>query len=51
MRCIGEMMGGETRDKVMANVVTWKELAAQALMNGGSSDFNIDEFVAAIGAN
>lgn len=51
MRCIGEMMEGETRDKVMANVVKWKELAAQALLKGGSSDLNIDEFVAAIGAN
>lgn len=45
-KCIREMMGGKKKEEFMMNVAKWKKLAKQAMDEGGSSDKNIDEFVA-----
>ncbi|KAJ6753863.1 GLUCOSYL/GLUCURONOSYL TRANSFERASES [Salix purpurea] len=46
-RCIKEvMMEGERRDAIRTNSEKWKKLARMAMDEGGSSDKNIEEFVA-----
>ena len=46
-RCIEEvMMEGERRDEIRTNSEKWKKLAIMAMDEGGSSDKNIEEFVA-----
>nr|AFJ52961.1 UDP-glycosyltransferase 1 [Linum usitatissimum] len=44
--CISELMEGERGKGIMGNVEKWKNLARAAVAPGGSSDRNIDEFVA-----
>ena len=44
--CIREVMEGESGKEMKRNSVKWKELAIEALDEGGSSDKNIEEFVA-----
>ncbi|PON75153.1 UDP-glucuronosyl/UDP-glucosyltransferase [Parasponia andersonii] len=44
--CIKELMEGEKGKKIKKNVIKWRDLARQAVSQGGSSDKNIDEFVA-----
>ena len=44
--CIREVMEGERGKEVKKNSLRWKELAIEAVDEGGSSDKNIEEFVA-----
>ncbi|XP_058205765.1 UDP-glycosyltransferase 74G1-like [Rhododendron vialii] len=44
--CIREVMEGESAEAIKRNAVKWKKLAREAVGAGGSSDKNIDEFVA-----
>lgn len=44
--CIREVMEGESGEAIKKNAVKWKKLAREAVGAGGSSDKNIDEFVA-----
>lgn len=44
--CVREMMEGERGREMRKNSARWRELAKQAVGEGGSSDRNIDEFVA-----
>ncbi|KAJ1691806.1 hypothetical protein LUZ63_015961 [Rhynchospora breviuscula] len=50
MKCIEEVMDGEKRCKIRNNAKKWKELAKEAVTDGGSSDRNINEFVAYVNA-
>ncbi|GMY32906.1 UDP-glycosyltransferase 74E2-like [Fagus crenata] len=43
--CIREVMEGERGKEMKRNPVRWKELAKEAIHEGGSSDKNIEEFV------
>ncbi|KAK1566989.1 hypothetical protein Q3G72_007005 [Acer saccharum] len=45
-KCIKEVMVGEKGKKMKENAKKWKQLAKEAIDEGGSSDKNIDEFVA-----
>ncbi|CAN6554728.1 unnamed protein product [Malus baccata var. baccata] len=45
-QCISEVMEGEIGEEIQKNAVKWKELARKAVDEGGSSDKNIDEFIA-----
>lgn len=45
-RCVGEIMKGEKGKEIRKNSHKWRELAIKAVDEGGSSDKNIDEFVA-----
>ena len=45
--CIKEVMG-ERGTEIKGNAMKWKKLAREALDEGGSSDKNIDDFVAKI---
>eukprot|EP00258_Populus_trichocarpa_P011598 XP_002320558.1 UDP-glycosyltransferase 74G1 [Populus trichocarpa] len=44
--CIKEILEGEKGKEIKRNASKWKELAKEAVEEGGSSDKNIDEFVA-----
>ncbi|KAM3750078.1 hypothetical protein ACB098_04G010600 [Castanea mollissima] len=44
--CIREVIEGERGKQMKMNSVRWKELAKEAVDKGGSSDKNIEEFVA-----
>ena len=44
--CIREVMEGERGNVMQRNAQRWKELAKEAVNEGGSSDNNIEEFVA-----
>ena len=44
--CIGEVMEGERGKEMKMNSVRCKELAKEAVDESGSSDKNIEEFVA-----
>ncbi|KAJ8639328.1 hypothetical protein MRB53_016022 [Persea americana] len=44
--CIKEVMEGERSEEIKRNAKKWKELSKEAMDEGGSSDKNIDEFVA-----
>lgn len=43
--CIREVMEGERSREIRRNCEKWKELAIEAISEGGTSDKNIDEFV------
>ncbi|GLT33413.1 hypothetical protein SLA2020_080070 [Shorea laevis] len=45
-RCIKEVREGEKRMDIRSNSKRWKKLSKEAVDEGGSSDRNIDEFVA-----
>ncbi|KAH7549795.1 hypothetical protein ACOSP7_025271 [Xanthoceras sorbifolium] len=45
-KCIKEIMEGEKGKEIKKNAKKWKELAKEAIDEGGSSDNNINEFVA-----
>ncbi|XP_068662286.1 mogroside IE synthase-like [Aristolochia californica] len=47
-RCIKEVMVGERRIKIKENVDRWRLMAKEAVDEGGVSDKNIKEFVAAV---
>nr|POF16833.1 udp-glycosyltransferase 74e2 [Quercus suber] len=44
--CIREVIGGERGKEMRGNSIRWKELAKEAMDEGGSSDKNIEDFVA-----
>ncbi|KAF5201296.1 Udp-glycosyltransferase 74g1 [Thalictrum thalictroides] len=44
--CIKEIMQGQRREEIKRNAIRWKELAKEAVDEGGSSDKNIDKFIA-----
>lgn len=44
--CIRQVMEGEKSVGIKKNAMKWKDLAKEAVGEGGSSDKNIDEFVA-----
>ncbi|XP_056684908.1 UDP-glycosyltransferase 74G1 [Spinacia oleracea] len=44
--CIKEVMEGEKSEEIKRSLSKWKKLAKEAVDEGGSSDKNIDEFVA-----
>ena len=46
--CIRELMEGEKSEEIKRNAKKWKELSKEAMDEGGSSDKNIDEFVASL---
>ena len=50
-RCIREIMEGEKSAEIKQNSEKWKKLAKDAVDEGGSSDKNIDEFVAKLTCN
>nr|UXM20065.1 UGT41 [Panax notoginseng] len=43
--CIKDVMDGAKGEELRANAIKWKELAVEAMSEGGSSDKNIDEFI------
>ncbi|ONI34908.1 hypothetical protein PRUPE_1G505200 [Prunus persica] len=47
-RCIAQVMEGERGNEFKRNSMRWRELATEAVDEGGSSDKNIEEFVAAL---
>ncbi|KAK1567945.1 hypothetical protein Q3G72_018425 [Acer saccharum] len=46
--CIREILEGERGKAIKNNAGKWKRLAKEAMVEGGSSDKNIDEFVASL---
>ncbi|KAK9159414.1 hypothetical protein Syun_005755 [Stephania yunnanensis] len=51
-RCIREVMEGDEKGEVIKrNARKWRELALDAIDTGGSSDKNIEEFVASLSSN
>ncbi|CAK7349213.1 unnamed protein product, partial [Dovyalis caffra] len=46
--CLTEILEGEKGKEIKSNACRWKELAKEAVNQGGSSDTNIDEFVATL---
>ncbi|XP_040992646.1 UDP-glucosyltransferase 74AE2-like [Juglans microcarpa x Juglans regia] len=44
--CIREIIEGETGEEIKKNAFKWRKLAKVAVDKGGSSDKNIEEFVA-----
>lgn len=49
--CIEEVMEGEKGEVIRENTKKWKNLARAAVDEGGSSDKNIDEFVATLSSS
>ncbi|KAH7864072.1 hypothetical protein Vadar_025386 [Vaccinium darrowii] len=47
-RCVREVMEGERGNEIRKNAMKWRELAKEAVGEGGSSDKNIDEFVTSL---
>ncbi|KAJ7950116.1 Glycosyltransferase [Quillaja saponaria] len=47
-RCIKVVTEGESGQEIKKKLVQWKELAKEAVDEGGSSDKHIDEFIAGI---
>ncbi|TXG66101.1 hypothetical protein EZV62_007376 [Acer yangbiense] len=47
-KAIKEIMEGDKGKVIKKNVMKWKELAKEAVDEGGSSDININEFVAKV---
>lgn len=48
VRCVREVMEGKKGEEIRENVSKWKKLAKEAIDEGGSSDKNIQEFVASL---
>ncbi|CAB4290750.1 unnamed protein product [Prunus armeniaca] len=44
--CISEVMEEEKGKAIQRNSIKWRDLARKAVCRGGSSDKNIDEFIA-----
>ncbi|KAI3468413.1 hypothetical protein Pfo_025076 [Paulownia fortunei] len=49
--CIREVVEGERGEEIKKNATKWKELAREAVDEGGSSDKNIEEFVSSLGSD
>ena len=43
--CVRKVMEEESGREMRKNAKKWKELAVEAVLQGGTSDVNIDEFV------
>ncbi|XP_072957914.1 indole-3-acetate beta-glucosyltransferase-like [Typha angustifolia] len=50
VRCVKEVMEGEKGEEIKRNAKKWKELAKEAVSEGGSSDENLNEFVEYVNA-
>ncbi|OVA08040.1 UDP-glucuronosyl/UDP-glucosyltransferase [Macleaya cordata] len=50
-RCIKEVMNGERAEEIKRNASKWRELAKDAVDEGGNSDNNIEEIVSKIVCN
>ncbi|XP_022869117.1 UDP-glycosyltransferase 74G1-like [Olea europaea var. sylvestris] len=48
MRCVELVMDGDEGKEIRSNAIKWKEMAREAVDEGGSSDRNIEEFVSAL---
>ncbi|KAF8388477.1 hypothetical protein HHK36_027149 [Tetracentron sinense] len=48
-RCLETVMGGERGKEMKRNAMKWKDLAMEAVKEGGSSDRNLREFVDEVG--
>ncbi|KAL6209977.1 hypothetical protein ACLB2K_020915 [Fragaria x ananassa] len=46
--CINEIMEGDKGKEIQKNAMKWKDLARKAVVEGGSSNRNIDEFIATL---
>lgn len=44
--CIRKIMEGERRKEIKSNAISLKQVVEEAIQEGGSSDRNIQEFVA-----
>ncbi|CAI9755578.1 unnamed protein product [Fraxinus pennsylvanica] len=51
VRCIKHIMEGEEGEEIRTNVIKWKEIAREAIDEGGSSDKNIEEFISSLMSN
>ncbi|KAL2236861.1 UNVERIFIED_CONTAM: UDP-glycosyltransferase 74E2 [Sesamum indicum] len=49
--CIRDVMEGERGEEIKKNAIKWKELAREAVDEGGSSDKNIQDFVSSLSSN
>ncbi|KAL0287778.1 UNVERIFIED_CONTAM: UDP-glycosyltransferase 74E2 [Sesamum angustifolium] len=49
--CIKDVMEGERGEEIKKNAGKWKELAREAVDEGGSSDKNIQDFVSGLCSN
>ncbi|KAK4485597.1 hypothetical protein RD792_008240 [Penstemon davidsonii] len=47
-RCLKFVMEGEDGEKIRMSAAKWKEMAKEAIDEGGSSDMNIEEFVSTL---
>ena len=45
-KCLREVIVGERNGEIKSNALKWKEHAKRAVTVGGSSDRNVDEFIA-----
>ena len=43
--CIKDAMEGDKKEEIRKNALKWKQLAIEAMDDGGSSDYNIDDFI------
>ncbi|GER44236.1 UDP-Glycosyltransferase superfamily protein [Striga asiatica] len=50
-RCVREVMEGEKGKEMKRNACKWSELAKEAVSEGGTSDANIDYFIAQLSTN
>ena len=48
--CVKEIIEGERGKEMKMNAIKWSALAKKAVSEGGSSDQNIDEFIANLGS-
>lgn len=46
--CVKNVMEGTKREELKANAIKYKEMALEAMSEGGSSDKNIDDFISTI---
>lgn len=51
VRCINHVMEGEEGEEIRTNAKKWKEIAREAIDEGGSSDKNIEEFISSLMSN
>lgn len=51
VRCIKHVMEGEEGEEIRTNAKKWKEIAREAIDEGGSSDKNIEEFISSLMSN
>lgn len=47
-KCVNDVMRGAKGEELKENAIKWKELAVEAMSEGGSSDKNIDDFISKV---